>query len=425
MAIMLPVARPVSELSLDAEGRALIKHFEGLMLKAYRCSAGKLTIGYGSTRDVTEGVVITLQEAEDRLIQDVKASEALVRSKVAVPLTQAQFNALVSLVFNLGRVPPSLLACINGGVTDKGVEMRPGSWREAADQFLRNCRAKVMQRQLAIPIPVSQPLLGLYRRRMAEAVMFMGFKDWNLATAGVSMKADLGTTTRGEWVYAIDPVETTSLDACLERAARAASVAGLVDEHEANEQAGLAWPQPDPVRVSPEAARESVQPQPPISSPPVSSPQASAPAVEGEGAVAVAPSPNPPKVSVPVSTPAGPVPGAGKISGEPAAKPRPTLETIAKDADIDLVSLRKAIAAFLLWFGNLLRAVGSNGMKVFGFGGSTLTVAADQLGFPFVQTMIVTVGVVVILGVVWLVGFIAEKFGLRSKKKVLSEGAAA
>lgn len=106
------------------------------------------------------------------------------------------------------------------------------------------------------------------------------------------------------------------------------------------------------------------------------------------------------------------------------SKPRPTLETIAKDADIDLPSLRKSIAALLLWVGNLLRAIGSNGIKIFGVGGSSLTVAADQLGYPFVQTAVVTVGVLIVLGVVWLVGFIAEKFGLRSKKKVLSEVAA-
>ena len=42
-------------MNTSAEGIALIKKFEGCELKAYQCSAGVWTIGYGHTKDVEEG----------------------------------------------------------------------------------------------------------------------------------------------------------------------------------------------------------------------------------------------------------------------------------------------------------------------------------------------------------------------------------
>src|SRR5262245_6586870 len=83
-------------------GVALIKRYEGLSLKAYRCPAGALTIGYGHTGDVEEGDVITEEAAEELLRQDLRVFETGVERFVTVKLNDNQFAALVSFVFNVG-----------------------------------------------------------------------------------------------------------------------------------------------------------------------------------------------------------------------------------------------------------------------------------------------------------------------------------
>lgn len=88
---------------INAEALALIKRWEGLKLTAYRCEAGVLTIGYGSTRDVRPGQTITQVEAERRLLDDLARFEAAIERLVKVPLTDGQFGALVSWCFNVGE----------------------------------------------------------------------------------------------------------------------------------------------------------------------------------------------------------------------------------------------------------------------------------------------------------------------------------
>lgn len=79
----------------------LIKKHEGLRLQAYRCPAGVLTIGYGHTNGVSEGMSITKEEAERLLSQDIAVAEAAI-NKYNLALNQNQFDALVSFVFNVG-----------------------------------------------------------------------------------------------------------------------------------------------------------------------------------------------------------------------------------------------------------------------------------------------------------------------------------
>lgn len=88
---------------INAEALAHIKRWEGLKLTAYRCEAGVLTIGYGSTRDVRPGQTITQVEAERRLLDDLARFEAAIERLVKVPLTDGQFGALVSWCFNVGE----------------------------------------------------------------------------------------------------------------------------------------------------------------------------------------------------------------------------------------------------------------------------------------------------------------------------------
>lgn len=80
-----------------------IKGFETLELKAYKCPAGVLTIGYGHTRGVKKGQVITEIQAEVLLKGDVLNVENSL-NKLNLDLTQGQFDALVDFCFNLGMV---------------------------------------------------------------------------------------------------------------------------------------------------------------------------------------------------------------------------------------------------------------------------------------------------------------------------------
>lgn len=87
---------------IGAAGLALIKEFEGLELKAYLCPAKVWTIGYGSTGPhVTPGQVITEAQAEARLQRDLDRFEDAV-ARAAPGATQAQFDAMTSLAFNIG-----------------------------------------------------------------------------------------------------------------------------------------------------------------------------------------------------------------------------------------------------------------------------------------------------------------------------------
>lgn len=86
----------------SSNGIELIKKYEGFRAEAYKCPAGKWTIGYGHTRTAGIGQFITEKQAEDLLISDVNITEIHIDLYVKVPLTQNQYDALVSLVYNIG-----------------------------------------------------------------------------------------------------------------------------------------------------------------------------------------------------------------------------------------------------------------------------------------------------------------------------------
>lgn len=132
----------------------LIKASEGLRLTAYRDSAGILTIGYGSTGGIKPGQKITPEQAEAMLVDDLDEAADAVRKLVTVPLTQGQFDALCSFVFNLGagRLRDSTLLRL----------LNQGKYGEAAAQF----RFWVMAG--------GKPLPGLVKRRAAERALFDG-----------------------------------------------------------------------------------------------------------------------------------------------------------------------------------------------------------------------------------------------------------
>lgn len=87
---------------ISQSGIDLIKKFEGVRLVAYKCPAGVWTIGYGHTAGVKEGMVISLEQAENMLRSDLNKYEDYVEDNVTFPMSQNQFDALVSFTFNCG-----------------------------------------------------------------------------------------------------------------------------------------------------------------------------------------------------------------------------------------------------------------------------------------------------------------------------------
>ena len=79
-----------------------VKQWEGRELKAYRCSAGKWTIGYGHVNGVQEGDEISPAEAEQLLVEDLTAISDDLNRLVNVPVSKGQYVALLSLAFNVG-----------------------------------------------------------------------------------------------------------------------------------------------------------------------------------------------------------------------------------------------------------------------------------------------------------------------------------
>jgi len=142
------------------QGIELIRHFEGCRLDAYLCPAGVWTIGYGHTADVKEGDSIDQEAAEAFLIEDLEKFEQAVTRLVEVPLTQQQFDALVSWTFNLGA----------GNLAESTLLRKLNNYQyaEVPEQMMRWVRAG------------GQVLEGLVKRRAAEAALFQN-KDWREA----------------------------------------------------------------------------------------------------------------------------------------------------------------------------------------------------------------------------------------------------
>jgi GH24 family phage-related lysozyme (muramidase) len=110
---------PASGLEISENGVKMIEGFEGFSASAYPdpgTGGAPWTIGYGHTGGVVPGETITQAQAETYLKHDLESAEDAVRQNVHVPLTQNQFDALVSLTYNVGpNGYPGLLATLNRG----------------------------------------------------------------------------------------------------------------------------------------------------------------------------------------------------------------------------------------------------------------------------------------------------------------------
>lgn len=140
-------------MNIAEPGLSLIREFEQCRLVAYLPTADDVpTIGWGRTKGVKMGDTCTQAQADAWLAEDVAQFEEAVNQAVTVPLTQNEFDALVSFAYNVGANAlrtSTLLKLLNDSDYDG-----------AALQLLR------WDKQAGKPLP------GLTRRRKAEKALF-------------------------------------------------------------------------------------------------------------------------------------------------------------------------------------------------------------------------------------------------------------
>jgi len=190
----------------------LLKKFEGCKLKAYKCPADVWTIGYGHTSaagepDVTEGLVITQEEAEAILKRDLVKYEKPVASLVKVDLTQHQFDVLVDFAYNAGvgnLKTSTLLKKVNANDFD-AVPAELMKWTKGGGKVLP----------------------GLVRRRQAESAWWVEGEKSNTVEKSAPEKAPV--TYEAEQRSDPDPVPVkTMVDSKQGNAAIAAGALGSV-----------------------------------------------------------------------------------------------------------------------------------------------------------------------------------------------------
>lgn len=146
----------------------LIKKWEKLELEAYLPTPNDVwTIGWGHTHTTKPGMVITVKQAQDLFDRDTAWVEAALKKYVKVPLTQNQYDALASLVFNIGEgafAKSTLLRKLNAKDYEGAANEFP-RWNKQAGKVLR----------------------GLVRRRAEEMEYFLK------PSGGVAQKVDAPT----------------------------------------------------------------------------------------------------------------------------------------------------------------------------------------------------------------------------------------
>ena len=140
-------------MKISEAGLELIKSYEKCRLEAFRPTPKDVpTIGWGHTKGVMMGDTCTQEEADAWLLDDLLDAENCIRSAISLPLTDGEYSALVSLVYNIGCHAfrgSTLLRCILDGNLDG-----------ARDQFARWNKQK------------GEVLAGLTARREAEAELW-------------------------------------------------------------------------------------------------------------------------------------------------------------------------------------------------------------------------------------------------------------
>jgi len=128
---------------IDKEGLGFIKEHEGVILHAYKDVVGVWTIGIGCTyfqngKPVKEGDKITQAQCDDLFLNVVQRFEKAVTAAIIIPLNQNQFNALVSLAYNIGTAgfaKSTLVKRINSGASPDLIRVAFAMWNKAGGKI--------------------------------------------------------------------------------------------------------------------------------------------------------------------------------------------------------------------------------------------------------------------------------------------------
>lgn len=140
---------------MKIENDELIKKWEKLELKAYLPTPNDVwTIGWGHTRGVKQGMVITKEQAQAFFDKDIAWVEAAIDKHIKVPLSQNQHDVIGSWTFNVGEGAMSRSTLVK--------KLNAKDYKGAADQLLLWDKQK------------GKVLKGLTRRRKEERDYFLG-----------------------------------------------------------------------------------------------------------------------------------------------------------------------------------------------------------------------------------------------------------
>jgi GH24 family phage-related lysozyme (muramidase) len=160
--------------AISAEGLALVKRYEGFRAEALMLADGRALVGHGHVQAVPPAAPLTETEAEALLKQDLAPVEAAVSARVLAPLTQAQFDALVSFVFSIGVdafAKSDVLRRLNAG-----------------EPIAAACAMDAWRKSRVNGEP--QVLDALVRRRAAERAMFL-MLDAPVGAASAYVRAEI------------------------------------------------------------------------------------------------------------------------------------------------------------------------------------------------------------------------------------------
>lgn len=194
--------RPIPQRAID-----FIKASEGVELEAYLDVAGVPTIGWGHTKGVALGQVITEDQAVAFLQQDLaraaEAMAAVVKPEILARLTDAQYSALLSFGFNLGvDRHDGIWDVVNGGELD----------RVPARMLLYN-KARVHGKLVKVQGLVNRRLAeaALWEEGQGEAIVLTAYKAETPATPrekppqkSFSLLAVIGSAFAGGWAFLKD-----------------------------------------------------------------------------------------------------------------------------------------------------------------------------------------------------------------------------
>lgn len=379
MAIEIPRSRLPADLIVTDECERMVRHFEGFRPVAYKDMGGIWTIGYGFTDGVKPGDTISMIDANERLRAELEEHAQIVRDAIPdVPLSQGQFNALVSYTYNIGRLLETLLA-----------KLKARDYAGAQAEIPRACRVD------------GKPVKGVYRRRLAETCMWDGL-PWEGATAPHLIQVVADAQGRLDF----SPGKTTTLEEVLLRARQDTTTTDIRAKYPG---APPIIPSPAPA-VPPVVADELVLDKP--------APEIPETALPDDGPVEAGPAP----VLIPPKPAPAPVASPPVVVARPTAPPAPPVIIAPKTVDVhsipygevspdngakNMSESQRGVGMVIVGAGSLIQIVTAR----LGVGTALGAVAFDLSRDPVVIALLAT-------GIVTLIGWLMRKKGT----KVMTKG---